>query len=285
MKTAASIGLIGFLVCGGYMFRFAYENRNVAMLRKSSLTTTTQTMSMHDSFSLFNENDDVWEKRKHRANISIKERKDVDYFNYDGSGDFFQKNWEPNFSCALEERIGRRGDGGKWVCDVVNLQNFNPCVIYSFGSNGEISFESDLINRLPHCDIHIFDHTLEPSISNTIPSNLHFHKIGLGVGQNKLPLEDILKLLNHTHRHLEILKIDIEGGEYDIKINHTSIWIRQILIEIHPNKIKEMDRILHDITDEHFVIFHKEPNIQYPYDLYNFAIEFAFLKLHSSFWI
>ena len=34
---------------------------------------------------------------------------------------FFQSNWEPTLSCAFEQRLGKIGDGGKWVCDAYRL--------------------------------------------------------------------------------------------------------------------------------------------------------------------
>ena len=36
------------------------------------------------------------------------------------------------------------GDGGKWVCGVRTLLQQRPCVVYSFGSNGEANFELSL---------------------------------------------------------------------------------------------------------------------------------------------
>lgn len=41
------------------------------------------------------------------------------------------------------ERVGRLGDGGKWVCGMSQYVNFpadRPCIIYSFGVRDESSF-------------------------------------------------------------------------------------------------------------------------------------------------
>lgn len=41
------------------------------------------------------------------------------------------------------ERVGRMGDGGKWVCGMSHYVNFpknKQCVIYSFGVRDESSF-------------------------------------------------------------------------------------------------------------------------------------------------
>jgi Methyltransferase domain len=54
------------------------------------------------------------------------------------------------------------------------------------------------------------------------------------------PLPALVKLLNHTHRTIDILKIDIEGEEYEIikdslfhNLQAIGVVIRQILIEMH----------------------------------------------------
>ncbi|KAH8994778.1 hypothetical protein EDB83DRAFT_2534583 [Lactarius deliciosus] len=44
------------------------------------------------------------------------------------------------------QRVGTLGNGEKWVC---GLDQEDKCVIYSFGINGESSFESTLLTRGP----------------------------------------------------------------------------------------------------------------------------------------
>lgn len=49
-----------------------------------------------------------------------------------------------SYGCPHEmERVGRMGDGGKWVCGMsryVNMPPERPCIIYSFGVQNESSF-------------------------------------------------------------------------------------------------------------------------------------------------
>lgn len=51
-------------------------------------------------------------------------------------------------------RVGSNADGGKILCDVSRLET--PCVIYSLGSQGDYSFEREMLN-LTRCDVHTFD--------------------------------------------------------------------------------------------------------------------------------
>lgn len=57
-----------------------------------------------------------------------------------------------SFNCPWEmQRVGRMGDGGKWVCGMdkyIELGDRGPgCVIYSFGVRDESSFEEEVLQR------------------------------------------------------------------------------------------------------------------------------------------
>lgn len=62
-------------------------------------------------------------------------------------------------TCALPvtERFGSAGDGGRYICDTFRIPP-GDCVVCSFGSNGDTSFEEDVYDRL-RCEIHIFGTT------------------------------------------------------------------------------------------------------------------------------
>jgi hypothetical protein len=56
----------------------------------------------------------------------------------------YQVYWEPTFSCKNQVRVGRAGDGGKWVCNPQELLlaaqiEERKVLIYSLGSNGDVS--------------------------------------------------------------------------------------------------------------------------------------------------
>ena len=54
------------------------------------------------------------------------------------------------------ERVGRVGDGGKWMCGIEYLASRSePCVMYSYGIRGDVSFEVEVVEAstdigLPH---------------------------------------------------------------------------------------------------------------------------------------
>ncbi|KAI0267104.1 methyltransferase domain-containing protein [Gloeopeniophorella convolvens] len=148
---------------------------------------------------------------------------------YPTHGEFYTI-WDffiPAFQCPHRvQRVGTLGDGGKWVCGLDRVAKQDKCVIYSFGINGESSFEAALLQRAPGCEIWGYDYSVNsfgPEI-NDVPelrSRAHFESWALGGtdahGEYDNPkywtLDSLMKLNGHTF--IDILKIDIEGGEFD----------------------------------------------------------------------
>ncbi|KAH9014493.1 methyltransferase domain-containing protein [Lactarius pseudohatsudake] len=165
--------------------------------------------------------------------------------------DFFP----PAFSCPHElERIGTLGDGGKWVCGLSQLQDKEDCIVYSVGSPADASFEAEVLARTRHCQLFVFDHTASSlpralsapaSLPTTLgefysawdvpsPENEHDYWDSRGTAQRthfkpyritgqdapatadkpkSYTLETIMRQNGHTH--IDILKIDLEGWEFD----------------------------------------------------------------------
>ena len=70
-------------------------------------------------------------------------------------GNFYQNNYEPDFVCQHERRIGKLGDGGKWICDPHRISDQEDCLVYSVGSNNDFSFEQSVLDEIgSHCEIH-----------------------------------------------------------------------------------------------------------------------------------
>ncbi|KAF2679121.1 hypothetical protein K458DRAFT_480527 [Lentithecium fluviatile CBS 122367] len=179
--------------------------------------------------------------------------------------DFFPPTW----TCPHDvQRVGRLGDGGKWVCGL-SLYEAAPVptpwnseipqggqegiVAYSFGINEESSFEAELLERVPAARIWGYDFSVNgwgPQIPPVHRSRTFFGKLGIGKADepSKSPpfwtLQSLMAQNNHTY--IDILKIDVEGSEYtafDSIMDHfKKAWkgkgeallpIGQIMIEIH----------------------------------------------------
>ncbi|KAH6716043.1 methyltransferase domain-containing protein [Leptodontidium sp. MPI-SDFR-AT-0119] len=166
------------------------------------------------------------------------------------------------YTCPHDiQRVGRLGDGGKWVCGM-SLYESKPAVvvsnphqpkrpstiIYSFGVNDESTFEAEMLARIPSAQIFAYDFSVE-RIGSQIPpahsARVHFSKVGLGGKDEsaKTPPFFTLQTLmdQNKHTYIDILKIDIEGGEYEAldafmdACDRTggNFPIGQVMIELH----------------------------------------------------
>ncbi|KAI9452235.1 methyltransferase domain-containing protein [Lactarius psammicola] len=176
----------------------------------------------------------------------------------------------PSFQCPHHvERIGVLGDGGKWVCGVERIAKQEKCVIYSFGINGESSFEAALLERAPGCEVWGYDFTVNsfgPEIEETpsLKERAHFFPWALG-GRNAHGPEDAPKYYTldalmqlNGHSFIDVLKIDIEGAEFDTlttflaankprsPFTSTTLPIGQLQIELHAWDDYEKFGFFHD---------------------------------------
>ncbi|KAM0164023.1 hypothetical protein ACHAPG_000773 [Botrytis cinerea] len=151
--------------------------------------------------------------------------------------DFFPATW----TCPHDiQRVGRLGDGGKWVCGMSlyekhhspspstsSAQTAQPVdpepgiTIYSFGVNDESTFEAEMLTRIPLAQIYAYDFSVTkfgPQLSSSHASRAHFHKYGLGakdIPSRTPPFYTLQTLMKqNSHSYIDILKIDIEGSEY-----------------------------------------------------------------------
>ena len=161
----------------------------------------------------------------------------------------------------------------KWYGNEYGGFNVNPKLIenngtvYSFGIGEDISFD-ETIMRNHNCFVFGFDPTpksIEWCSRQNLNKNFHFYPFGIacnsGVATFNLPsnpnhisgsvinhnnvnshnqvevemksFEDIQKLLNH--RKIDVLKMDVEGSEYEIidSVLQFDIEIIQIVVEFH----------------------------------------------------
>ena len=205
--------------------------------------------------------------------------------------------------CGTTMRVGSPYDGGKWICNPQQLPR-TP-IVYSFGVGNDISFDMDMAGMFG-CDVYLFDPS--PSVVGNFNGfksgqscgrgHLSFQPIGLGpVSSNERDqwnlvlegqrcaaksLSDIARSLNHTH--VDILKIDIEGGEFAaLKQELTSqtllsLNVRQLLVEFHlwnDECFADFIRIVGSLKKQGFMLFRTEFN---PYAAEKCA-EYSFVRL------
>lgn len=121
--------------------------------------------------------------------------------------DFTPASW----GCPHEmERVGRMGDGGKWVCGMSRYEKLSrtrKCVIYSFGVRDESSFENEMLSRT-ECEIWAYDYTVVDFGEQLEPQNrprAKFMQAGISgkTDETKDPkfysIQDLMKMNNHEY--------------------------------------------------------------------------------------
>jgi FkbM family methyltransferase len=204
--------------------------------------------------------------------------------------------------CASTFRAGRQDDGGKWLCNPDQITK--GTVVYGFGVSGDYSFDRDMA-ELFGAEVHMFDPGpnevkryagfVQPQKAGE--GSITYHPIGIGpvaddpahawdlvIDQQKCEvksLADLAKSLGHTH--VDIVKIDIEGGEYaalrEVLASGTlhTLGVQQLLVEFHfwdDHKFGEFVELLDALKQQGFKLFRKELN---PFDPVR-AAEYAFVK-------
>jgi FkbM family methyltransferase len=129
-------------------------------------------------------------------------------------------------------RVGRANDGG-----YVMLEHaLNNVPVYSVGISNDVSWDLEMVKR--RCQIFQYDHTIE-----RLPvkhDNFRWEKFGIAgttsADGRLLSMEDLLQRNKHTHKDNLILKLDVEGCEWDVlqKIaSSTLAKFSQIVVELH----------------------------------------------------
>ena len=172
-------------------------------------------------------------------------------------------------------KLAKKWFGGKYGCFYVYPSNLNEnSIIYSVGIGEDISFDLDIISKF-NCKVFAFDPTPKSITwvkNNVLDSNKNFifHEYGISAKSGffdfylpkntnhvsgsivknsnvdisnsiKLEFRTISKVIEELeHNKIDLLKIDIEGEEYEVlkSILIENIYISQIVVEFHPNLIK-----------------------------------------------
>jgi hypothetical protein len=143
------------------------------------------------------------------------------------------------------------------------------------------------LNFRPDSQILIF----ELLLANLPPDSLkdsHISYINVGLGYpstpNPYPTEWTFKslkmlMIEHNHKYIDVLKMDIEGHEYAFLENEKDILERvgQLLLEIHihvPLAKTPIVDLIDTIESKGLRLFHQEINIHKPY----FCSEYSFIR-------
>ena len=211
--------------------------------------------------------------------------------------------YEPEANCLSEERFGNDrfasfGDGPKFVCGVDFIANQaeltnKSCLVYSIGSDNDISFEKSVSKHLG-CEIHTFDPTVrvEDFVGTSVAS---FHGWGLGEDGEvvnfgvrgggsftSMSLKSMVEKLGHTGRNIDLLKIDCEGCEWQAlpdvfdAIHAGEMKVDQIQIELHGGTKDLIKSLFHKADAARMRIMHKERN-HWGCDGYR-CLEYAFVS-------
>lgn len=174
-------------------------------------------------------------------------------------------------------------DGWKFVCGLRVLEA--PCIVYSLGSCGNMAFEAAIMAAQPECQIHIFDkdsYGLEKWFPDQkVRSQVKFHRVfiasadDLAANPPRRTLRSIM--LELGHEHVDILKADVEGAEFDMFSTPELVpSVGQVLLEVHMKKRPEhvYDQLFRNLEKCNLRLFHKEVNARYDRN----CIELAFIQ-------
>ncbi|MBQ0028699.1 MAG: FkbM family methyltransferase, partial [Lachnospiraceae bacterium] len=156
-------------------------------------------------------------------------------------------------------RIGADRDGG-----YILLDDFAPeMAAYSFGINDDVTWDEQMADTYD-MNIYMYDHTID----GLPKENPHFHYYKQGVAGCDRPeellysLKSCLEQNGHSDKDNLILKMDVEGAEWDV-INETPSEIlgqfRQIAFELHdfdhPEKERGILAAFKKLNDTHFPVW------------------------------
>ncbi|KAJ7938542.1 hypothetical protein B0H13DRAFT_2648595 [Mycena leptocephala] len=113
----------------------------------------------------------------------------------------------PAFSCPFPTyRVGTLADGGKWVCGLDRVLKHQPNpIIYSLNDKTPTysSFEQDIIERSPGCQIYAFDANATPEVASQWPW-----------GSADVATDLLRVMRDFGHDWIDILKIELQGSEF-----------------------------------------------------------------------
>ncbi|KAJ7268194.1 methyltransferase domain-containing protein [Mycena haematopus] len=137
----------------------------------------------------------------------------------------------PAFSCPHPMyRVGTLAEGGRWVCGVERVLHDRPnCLIYSLNHKTPLysSFEENMLERSPGCQIHAFDAHITEDVTSKWPwgetndldkellkPRVHFNRFSIAdpTAEKYRSLQSTMRTFGHEW--IDILKLDLGGAEF-----------------------------------------------------------------------
>jgi len=198
------------------------------------------------------------------------------------------------YYCKQKEFVGGVGDGG-WPLCMERITNLS--IVYAFGIGGSVAFEMALIKN-KSCHVWSFDPTpmgvATAKSQQYPPPQWHFVELGIsykdgvmsmwqlydGQFTNKPTNEPVLSKVNFlvltvrsfaeylNHNNVDVIKIDIEGGEFDVlteMFNNPPFLPDQLLLEFHffslgsDGSSPEINKWIQFLNTLGYRIFHVNP--------------------------
>lgn len=161
-------------------------------------------------------------------------------------------------------RVGREHDGGYLMLDDFPGEAEGQRIAYSFGIFDDVSWDLAMAER--GYDVFMYDHTIEACPGSH--ERFHYHKLGIGAHrepENLLcTLEELLAANGHEQAEHMILKMDVEGAEWqvlDLMPDGLLQRFDQIVLELHwlvtsteEAKTQEMLRVLSRLGRTHALV-------------------------------
>ncbi|CAI2352295.1 unnamed protein product [Caenorhabditis sp. 36 PRJEB53466] len=165
---------------------------------------------------------------------------------------------KPEAFCAKMERIGEKGDGGKYVCNPVAVRKGNECTLISLGLNNQIDYDTHIQQVTGgHCKILGADKDAQNEKTQKAYAEMN-GQLFVGTIPNQLTIPSMLEKAGRNE--VELLKIDIEGGEFaGLEPLIKDFFVCQIFIEVHGPSARHL-KMLQVMAKYGFRIFNVDPN-------------------------
>jgi hypothetical protein len=166
-------------------------------------------------------------------------------------------------------RLGALEDGG-YVCSKLCLEE--SVALFNYGVGADIRYEVDYRDKYDK-QVYLFDHTINQVTGWDLGKNLNFFNEGLGFEEN---CKDFIEHYDEINPGGDVLlKMDIEGGEYEYfentNIKEISERTTGILLEVHwlsSSPHHERFKTIFDELSKYFVLNHIHGN--------NWAVTFEY---------